>query len=186
MQAVADTCFLLDWVKFSRRDLLFDIFTTVWLPEPVLGEVRSEDTLTWISERLAQRKLSLIPELPELRARALSLMTAVASRLSIPLVDYPEAYCLEAGRELGAVVLTENRGALAVPRILPEYSGVVVWRSLEVLAQAVRLGKADCGVFDRYREEALHEFPRRDLEKILNEVGCRDGGGRGRGGAQTH
>ena len=175
-QAVADTCFLLDWVRFSRRDLLFDVFTVVWLPEPVLGEVRSGDTLSWISERLAQRKLSLIPELLELRARALSLMTAVVSRLSVPLVDYPEAYCIEVGRELGAVVLTENRGALAVPRVLQDYSNVVVWRSLEVLAQAVRLGRADCDVFDKYRDEALHEFPRRDLEKVLNEVGCRGRG----------
>lgn len=186
MQAVVDTCFLVDWVKFSMRDLLFEVFKVVWIPEPVLGELRSEETLAWLAERLAERKLAVLPELPELRAKALSLMATVASRLSSPIIDYPEAYCLVVGREMGFVVLTENRGAFAVPRVVREYFNVAVWRSLEVLAQAVRLGKADCGVFDLYREEALHEFPRRDLEKVLKELGCRSRGGGNRGGAEEN
>ncbi len=171
-QAVVDTCFLVDWARFRRRDILFEVFGAVWLPEPVLGEVKSEDTLGWIAAKLAERKLAMLPETPELRARALGLMTTVSSRLSTPLVDYPEALCLVAGKELGLTVLTENRGALAVPRLVGEYADVRVWRSLEVLAEAVGMGRADCMAFDEYREDAAHEFPRRDLEKVLSRLGC--------------
>ncbi|MEM0278186.1 hypothetical protein [Pyrobaculum sp.] len=177
-QAVADTCFLVDWVKFRRRDLLFAVFDVVWLPEPVLSEVKSEDTLDWVASKLAERRMALLPETPELRAEALSLMAEASARLSAPLVDYPEAFCLAAGRRLGAVVLTENRGALAVPRVLPQYAGVEVWRSLEVLAKAVEAGAADCSAFDEYREDAVHEFPKRDLEKVLNALSCKTRGAR--------
>ena len=63
-----------------------------------------------------------------------------------------------------------------MPRVVSQYAMVEVWRSLEVLAKAVETGAADCAVFDEYREDALHEFPRRDLEKTLNTLGCKTRG----------
>ena len=46
--AIADTSFLIDWAKYSKRDLLFKIFDTVWLPEAVLNEIKSENTVMWV------------------------------------------------------------------------------------------------------------------------------------------
>jgi len=46
MMSVADTCFLIDWSRFSLRDILFELFDVVAVPEQVLAEVRREETLS--------------------------------------------------------------------------------------------------------------------------------------------
>jgi hypothetical protein len=43
--AIADTCFLIDWSYWRYRDVLFELFKTVFIPENVLREVKSENTL---------------------------------------------------------------------------------------------------------------------------------------------
>jgi hypothetical protein len=39
IKAVADTSFLIDWARYTRRDFLFSIFT-VSIPESVMGEIK--------------------------------------------------------------------------------------------------------------------------------------------------
>ncbi|MHC1628634.1 MAG: hypothetical protein ACXQTI_07380 [Candidatus Nezhaarchaeales archaeon] len=49
MIAIADTCFIIDWSTYRRRDEIFKIFDLVLIPEQVLSEVISENTIAWIS-----------------------------------------------------------------------------------------------------------------------------------------
>ncbi len=175
MFAVADTCFLIDWARWRRRDALFGVFRTVFVPESVLGEVRSEATLSWVVESMAQGRLSLFTETPDLIEEARSLVERTRLVPGLRGVDLPEAVCLVAGRRWGYVVLTENRGALMAADILEEYRGVRVWRALEVIAAALRSGviasSRPAEVFAEYEEDAKHFFPRRDLGAVLHELG---------------
>jgi hypothetical protein len=94
--AIADTCFLIDWSAWRRRDLLFRLFRVVFVPELILREVQSERTILWLSEGLAAGSLALFTETPDV----LELAARVVERsrlLPMRGVDLPEAVCLAGG-----------------------------------------------------------------------------------------
>ncbi len=168
--AIADTCFLIDWASWSKRDVLFSLFTTVFVPESVLREVKSSKTIEWIANWLSSGRLALFTETPDVLAEARELVERSRTIPGMRWVDLPEAVCLVAGRMRGYVVLTENRGALMAADMIPEYSGVRVWRSLELIAEAVRRGLISVESFKEYERETRHRFPREDLEAVLDEL----------------
>ena len=177
MIAIADTCFLIDWSRFGLRDLLFQLFDVVAVPEQVLAEVRSEGTLLWIARQMGLEKLQLFTPTPRQLDEANRLVRCSYEIPGIRRIDLPEAICLVVGREHGFVVLTENRGALMIKEILPELSDVVIRRSLEVLRTCMIQGLIRVHgeneirrVFERYERETLHVFPRGELEKAIEEV----------------
>jgi hypothetical protein len=89
-EAIADTSFLIDWARYSRRDLLWRLFDVVHLPESVLAEIYSEGTLAWIVDGLASRRMALFTEtddVVDLARRIVSLSRALPARG----VDLPEA-----------------------------------------------------------------------------------------------
>jgi len=171
--AIADTCFLIDWAAWRRRNLLFRLFRTVFVPELVLREVRSERTLEWIVEGLSSGSLALFTETPGVLDLALRVVER-SRLLPVRGVDLPEAVCLAVGKLRGYIVITENRGALAAADLLEELSGVAVWRALELITEGFRRGLLSGdprSVFAEYERETGHRFPRRDLEVALREIG---------------
>ena len=178
MIAIADTCFLIDWIRYRRREILFQLFNIVFVPESVLNEIKSEKTIMWICEKLIEGKLVLFTETSDIISEARSLVERSRSIPHMIGVDYPEAMCLVVGRLYGYTVLTENRGALMVPLVFNEYRNVKVWRSLEIIYEAlkrniIRVENNDFEkYFKEYCEDTYHIFPRRDLEQILRELKC--------------
>jgi len=172
--AIADTCFLIDWASWRRRDVLFQLFRAVFVPESVLNEVRSEGTLEWLVNALARGSLALFTETPGVLEQALQLVERSRLIPGLKRIDIPEAVCLVVGRLRGYVVLTENRGALMAADVMEELSGVTVWRSLELIAEALRRGilrMRPVEAFKEYELDTKHRFPRRDLEVVLRELG---------------
>ncbi len=175
--AIADTCFLIDWARYRRRDILFELFSTVFVPEQVLGEIVSEETVKWVADSLAERKLSLYVAPSIIVNEALKLVDAMASLTWTRRVELPEAVCLSVGRKHGYTVLTENRGALQAVEVLPEYLNVKVMRAIDVLAEAVSTSKIAVSSIEEaetilveYEKDTKHRFPRKDVERILEEV----------------
>ncbi|MGC9136844.1 DNA-binding protein [Caldivirga sp.] len=160
--AIADTSFIIDWVRYSGKDLLFRLFNIVWIPEPVLNEIRSEGALSWITGKLAEGKFALFPELSNYRDEALRLME-LSSRYPVRRLDYPEAYCIAVANDKGYVVLSENGGAYASQFL---YARAKVWRAFEVLAELLRLGIIDRSELYKYEGETMHRFSRRDMERL--------------------
>jgi hypothetical protein len=164
--AVADTSFLIDWARYSRSKLLFKLFGVVFIPESVLAELRSERTLTWVAQGLEEGKLAVLPELPDASREALQLV-ARSRRLPVRPVDYPEAYCLVVGRELGYAVLTENGGALAVRDYDPSFASVEVLRALDILYRLWKLGRVESfrRELELYERETKRLYTARDLAR---------------------
>jgi len=161
--AVADTSFLIDWARYSGRDLLFNVFSVVFIPESVLSETRSEGTIMWIARNMAEDRFVIFTETPDVRERALELIE-LSRRYPVRRVDYPEAVCLAIGEGRGYIVLSENGGAYAAQFIY--LRGVRVWRAFEVLLELMNRGLIGVEEFIRYQEETLHIFSRRDLERV--------------------
>jgi len=164
--AIADTSFVVDWVRYSKSELLFKVFNVVYMPESVLAEIKSERSLIWISKGLERGVLAVLPELPDISREALNLV-AKSRRLPVRPVDYPEAFCMVVGKRLNLVVLTENGGAVALRDYDPEYSGVEVWRGIDVLYALWRFGHINSfkDELELYQQETKRTYSRRDLAK---------------------
>jgi hypothetical protein len=171
--AIADTCFLIDWARYRHRDVLFKLFKTVFVPETILREVKSENTIAWIASNLAKGRLTLYTETADVVSEATSIVEASKRSPHLISVELPEAVCLAVGRRRGYVVLTENRGLILFSSISSDYRDVAIWRALEVIAMAslkelLEIECSDLEVrFKEYEEEAKHLFPRRDLSRVV-------------------
>ncbi|MFP3234672.1 MAG: DNA-binding protein [Sulfolobaceae archaeon] len=166
MIAITDTSFLIDWVKYTKRDLIFKLFELIYIPESVFNEVRSETTLLWIAEGLENNKMAIFPEISELRNEALRLVLETR-RLPIRPVDFPEAYCVVVGKVQNYIVLTENGGAVALVNYYDDYKEVKVMRALEVLIELYKRGfiQEIKGEVKDYSRQTNHLFSNRDLRK---------------------
>jgi predicted nucleic acid-binding protein len=172
--AIADTCFLIDWSYWSHRNVLFKLFRAVFVPEVVLREVKSERAVEWIAAMLASGQLALYTETSDVVGLATRIVERSRLVPGLRGVDLPEAICLAVGKLREYVVLTENRGAIMAVDFLEELSGVVIWRALEVVKEAIRRGFITGDprqVFKLYEEETKHRFSRAELEAVINELG---------------
>jgi hypothetical protein len=159
--AVADTCFLVHWLRFRDRERIFEVFESVAVPVIVLDEMGVRGRVM-LAPWLASRRAFLIPRINDYEVEALRLVEF--SRLQrLPILDPPEAYCLAVARRRGYAVLTDNKAPRYLVQALSEYSGVRVLDSLDVLAliygsrlaEAVKTYKEDTGlVFSRSRLRA--------------------------------
>jgi predicted nucleic acid-binding protein len=159
--AVADTCFLVHWLRFRGRERLFDAFESVAVPVMVLDEMGARGRVM-LAPWLASRRAFLIPRINECEVEALRLVELSRSQ-RLPTLDPPEAYCLAVARRRGYTVLTDNKAPKHLVHALSEYSGVRVLDSLDVLAliygsglaEAVKAYEEDTGlVFSRSRLRA--------------------------------
>ena len=158
-----DTCFLIDWARYRRRNILNRIFEYIFITEDVLLEVVSERTLEYVSKGLAEGFFVIYPfrrEVEHLVRRAVELS---ARDPRVPALDPPEAYALAIAAREGAVCLTENRGVLLLVRYYEEFRHVKVWRSLELLRYAAERGLiTDLEEELRiYGEDTGHVFPKK-------------------------
>ena len=177
MIAIADTCFLIDWIRYRRREILFQIFDVVYVPEEVLREIASENTLKEIVYYLSQGKLILYTPTRDVIEEAYRLMNFVNSLKWVRTIELPEAICLAIGYLYGYVVITENRGAIQVPEIIPGYSRVKVWKSFEILKEAILKRLIPVSnvediehIFHEYEEDTKHYFPRKELKQVIEEL----------------
>jgi len=172
--AIADTCFLIDWSLWRRRDTLFKVFKTVFVPETVLNEIVSENTIVWIADAIAEGKLSLFTETLDIVNEARRIVEKTRVTPGIRGVDLPEAICLVIGLKRKYIVLTENRGALMSVDLLDELKEVVVWRALEVIKEAYRRRlfseENPLSIFREYELDTHHRFPISDLERVIYEL----------------
>ena len=174
--AIADTCFLIDWARYRRRDVLFKLFKTVFVSEAILREIVSENTIAWISKSIAEDRLSLYTEDVSEIQEARDFVEESRRIPHIPSIDLPEALCIVIGRRRNYIVLTENRGAIIAASLIDRYKDVIIWKSLEILIEAIKRGvlEINCSnpseIFDEYMNDTLHFFPRDDLNMAIEVV----------------
>ena len=47
-----DTCFVIDWVRFSKREIIFEVFDLLYITTDALDELKSEEGIRWISDNV--------------------------------------------------------------------------------------------------------------------------------------
>ncbi|NAZ24496.1 MAG: DNA-binding protein [Thermofilum sp.] len=156
--AVADTCFLVHWLRFRERERIFEVFESIAVPVMVLDEMGARGRVM-LAPWLASRRAFLIPRINDHEVEALRLVEFSRSQ-RLPTLDPPEAYCLAVAKRRGYAVLTDNKAPKYLAQILKDYSTVKVLDSLDILsliygddlAEAVKAYKEDTGlVFSKTR-----------------------------------
>ncbi len=174
LSAVADTCFLIDWARFRRRDLLTKLFNKIVVTQHILDEVRSNYTIEYIASLIASDKLLVYPITPSVERFVMDLVSFALRDPRIPRVDEPELYALAIGYLLKLPVLTENRGAIRLAQLHPELVNLEIYGALEILEKAIadKLVNVDSclELFMEYTNDTKHSFPKRRLNKVLERL----------------
>lgn len=172
MLAVADSCFLIDWAKYKKRDILRGIFKSVFITIDVMNEITSEETLSMVSEYLADGFFVPITLTNTEREKVHELMISYIKDDQAPTIHEPEAsavvFALNHGIE---VVLSENT-ALKYRRWISKNPDV--WGALDVLKKALIDGLITTPnikkEFETYSQETKHLFRKKDIEKEIKEI----------------
>ena len=173
---VVDACFVIDWSRWRRRDLLWEVFSTGFVPEPVLREVSTPAPLRVLREWMAAGRLTVYPSSRELEDEAVSLVLEMRRDPRVPRIDPPEALCVVVARRIGAAVLSENRGILRAFQLAGErLAPAVVWNSLRLLAYLYSRGLAAASSFadllEEYTSDARRAFSQREVAAVAREFG---------------
>ncbi len=128
--AIADTCFLINWLRFRRRNDIFKLYRSVGVPILVLDELGRSRRL--LAEWLASGKVFLVPRIGIFEMEALRAIEYAEVR-GLPRVDPGEAFCLAVAKHRGYDVLTDNRAIKALVSEVEEYRTVRVLDSLDLL-----------------------------------------------------
>uniref|UniRef100_A0A7C3SM55 DNA-binding protein n=1 Tax=Thermofilum pendens TaxID=2269 RepID=A0A7C3SM55_THEPE len=177
MLGVADACFLIDWARFRRRELLANLFELVFVHEEVLAQIRSPSAIDFVSRLLARGALRLYPWSAAEEELYVQIRDEVALDPRIPSLERPDLLCLVIAYRTGGALLTENLGVLRVVQFHPTYSRVSAWTALEVLEQMVYKGLAEVrsvedfiSLVSEYCEDTKHVFSSRRMGEVVERV----------------
>ena len=177
MRGVADACFLIDWSRYRRRDLLEKLFNLILIHEETLLQLRSPPAIEYTSSLLASGLLRLYPWSSDDEKQYNKLREEVSLDPRLPSLERPDLLCLVIAHRTGSILLSENLGVLRVTQFHPLYSRVKVWTSLEVLENSVYSGLTDIDSLDEfleivreYEEDARHIFNKKRLDTVAKRV----------------
>ena len=92
-------------------------------------------------------------------------------------IEIPEAICLAVGKLYGYMVLTENRGAFMARQILPDYHSVRIYRSIDILREAmlrhvinVSTREDILAELEIFNRDTGHIFRNEDIKELVGRV----------------
>ena len=177
MRGVTDACFLIDWSRYKRREILEKLFDLLLIHEETLLQLRSPPVIDYASSLLARGLLRIYPWSSDDERQYSKLREEVSLDPRVPSLERPDLLCLVIAHRTGSILLSENLGVLRVTQFHPLYSRVNVWTSLEVLENSVYRGLINISSVDEfleivreYEEDARHIFNKRRLDIVVKRV----------------
>ncbi len=170
MRAVLDSCFIIDWVRYRRREVLFKAFEHVYILPEVLNELKSERTVKWVSKHLESGKILIYVPSEDERVEALRFIELTSKVPHYPTADMPEALGIVIAKKRGLTLLSENRAVLYAPMTFEEYRGVKVWRAIDLIAEIFSCDFEK--MLGEYVEDTGRLYSRRLVEQIKGRVRC--------------
>jgi len=177
MIGVLDACFIIDWCKYRHRELLEQLFATLFIHEETLAQLKSETTITYVSRLLSEGKLRLYPWSQIEEDEYLRLRGEIIHDPRIPSLERPDILCLIMAKNLNAILLSENTGIHRVTEFHPRYRGLIVWTALETIENMIYKNILNVSSEDEflklvkeYEEDTGHIFKRSRLEKSLRRI----------------
>ena len=177
MIGVIDTCFLIDWSRFRKREILEKLFNVLLIHEEVLRQIRSESAIEYVSELFTKGVLRLYPWSNMDEKEFIILRSQVSSNSRIPSLERPDLLCLIMTYNSDAVLLSENVGIHRVVQYHPRYSHVKVWIALDVIEQSIYRGLINVdseedflSIVKEYELDTHHSFRKNKVRSATERV----------------
>jgi len=167
--AVADTCFLINWLSFRRWEEIFRLFFRILLPSIMLPELRSQRVRGKIEELVYRGRLVILPRADYVDREALRIFNLVNSTPGLPRIDEPEAYGLAYAALHGLPFLTDNASPKVAARSVSSLRGVVVYDSLDLLMLLYRRSELRAAV-EEFMSDTSVMFSRERLREAGVEL----------------
>jgi len=164
--AAIDTCFLINWARFSRREELELVFDRLFMPEPTFSEVKSDVALSLASEWLSRRFLVLVPVMPTDEREIEAVLKFVADHPELPSIDPPELYAFLLAKRLSIPLRTDNKAPKRISLASEDFSSVLVLDSLDVLKLIAEKGHDIAELVERFMEDTGFKFSRKRLVEL--------------------
>jgi hypothetical protein len=173
---ILDACFVIDWARWRRRNLLKELFSMGFIPEITLREIITEKPLKMVRDLVTDGWLTAYPHSRELEEEAMRLILDLRKDPRIPRIDPPEATCVVLARRFGLAVLTENRGIIRAYRLFEDrFHPAVVLNSLRLLAHIFVRGLAGetsfSDLINEYERDSSHSFSLLEVRTVAREFG---------------
>ena len=167
--AVADTCFLINWLSFRRWEDIFRLFHRILLPSIMVPELRSQRVRSRIEELAYKGRLVVLPRVDYVDREALKIFNLVNSTPGLPRIDEPEAYGLAYAALHGIPFLTDNASPKVAARNLSLLRGAVVYDSLDLLVLLYRGSELRLAV-EEFMSDTSVTFSRERLREAGAEL----------------
>jgi len=175
--ASLDTCFLIDWALYRRRNYIIKIFDKILISEHVLREIYSGKTLDFVTELLSKGFMTLIPLTSQEEEIARRLITIALSDPRIPELHETEVYAVAIALTYNTIIVTENKAVLWLKVYYPNEIPQPVWRSIDVLLELVKKSVIKVNniedalkIIEEYSIDVKHSFSHIDIRRFQEEV----------------
>lgn len=178
MKGVLDACFLIDWGKYGRSEILRKLFKNIVVSDEVWDEIESEQAAillgTWYAEGFFYKAILT----PEDMRDVDQLLEQASDNPSIGALHKAEATALVYAKKRGFNhVLSENKVVKRVVESIEEYKNLKVWSAIDILKEAMIRGilvvknENDFDYYlDEYSEQTKHFFNKVSRDNAKREV----------------
>ena len=175
--AVLDACFIIDWARYEKRELLKSLFDRAFIHRDVLNQLVSERAISLASKWLGEGFLAIYPWMDSDEDVALRLISQLSAMPEIPMLERPDVLCLVIALRTRSCLLTENKGILRAVEFHPDLSDVKVLTAIDILESLVIEGILQINSIDDYIAEVRayeaqtgHIFSRKRLDESRERV----------------
>ncbi|MCK4614898.1 MAG: type II toxin-antitoxin system VapC family toxin [Thermoplasmata archaeon] len=173
MIGVIDACFIIDWSRYRRKEILKKVFRKLYITESVLGELKSESTISFVGDMIADEYLALF-DISSEHPDVIDLMSGYNARNIEPNIDAPEATALVLALVSGSKYLLSENKATYSASLFERFEDIEVWGAMDVIKEAILRGVLATSdpkkYFDEYSIDTSHSFKRTSLERCLKEI----------------
>ncbi|MCD6456564.1 MAG: hypothetical protein J7K81_07250 [Methanophagales archaeon] len=178
MKGVIDTCFLVDWVDYRRRDILKLIFDEVILLSEIEKEISDQKARKIIRNWMDERFMKFIRPSQRDINEAIELTTNSYLSTLIGEIHYADALIIAHAKNTGIKnIISENHAVLHLPEHHPLYMDVVVLTAGDIILHAAKMGYINvrseddfANILGEYQKETKRKYSTHFVQKLIKEL----------------
>lgn len=175
MKGIINTCFLVDWVDYKRRDLLKGVFDEVILLSEIEKEISDQKARKNIRNWLEEEFMKFIRPSQKDINDAVELTTNSFLSTLIGEIHYADALIMAHAKNTGIKnVISEDHAVIYLPQHHPLYKDIVVLTAGDIIFHAVKGGNIKVesvddfvNMLDEYQEETKRRYSTDFVQKLI-------------------
>lgn len=177
MKAIIDTCFLVDWVDYKRRDILKLVFDEIILLSEIEKEISDQKARKNIRNWMDDRFMKFIRPSQRDINDAIELTTDSYLSTLIGEIHYADALIVAHAKNTEIKnIISENHAVIHLPLHHPLYRDVVVLTAGDVILHAAKKGNINVksaedfvNMLDEYQKETKRKYSTQFIQRLIRD-----------------